>query len=949
MRPRITGSRTTGARITDSRPTGSRTTGARTAGSRTTGADSAGPGGARAAVMGSRTRGNAMLRMRRLLLRVVAGAAAGALAGLGVAQAAAPASAAGTATGSSAVTVSGRGEFKDMRFTVDQTTHLTSQAVTVSWSGGTPTTFAGTLFNTDFVQIMQCWGDDDGTVQSNPGPSRTQCQYGASPTTDRGSWPGNDYDDTRKVFYSADPANYGQDDRYGAANPNAPGEVPFKSVDGTVITSGTQNNAFFNRNTTNEVDFARTGADGTGKEYFEVQTANEAPHLGCGVPVTVNGGTKPRSCWLVIVPQGHLDLDGSPYADHSQVNAGSPVSSTNWKNRVAIPLGFNSVGTNCALGADERATIGSELAADAMTSWQAALCPTGTVYGYTELGEPDTRARLTADGSSGLAFTTRALGADTGTTAPSGQTVYAPVALSGTVIGFTVERRPKAGAPDSIRKLAGTKVESVDLTPRLVAKLLTESYRNSPWGAVLGDAAATGYDWAKNNSAGLASDPEFISLNPEFADLSVSETPSTDTDLITSLGHSDSARALWQWILADKDARGFLAGETDAWGAKVNPYYSTTASRNPTGIAFDPANSDDYPKSDPWCTIPPGTDATVKQCMTDFHPYVEDMHSGALHTRRADTLWKSSWDALANPPSFKSPGPQTVGSRFVITVTDAASAARYGLQTARLRNTAGTFVGPSASSLTAAATGVTGSGAPEITPATAGAEGAYPLAQLVYAAVRPAGIDAAARKDYAALLRYAAGDGQTSGADPGLLPGGYAPLSAALRTKATTAADALVDYKGPSPTPSGSGSTGGSSGGTTGGSDSAVSGGSGGGTDDTGTGGSTGGSTGGDGGSGATPSAGASSKPSAAASYDGGKAVETTALGTTPDDPANSLRYAVPVGAALGAVAGIGAPFAGGGRLRLPLRVPLPGGRAVTVPAVALPEWLRKRLPSGRS
>lgn len=115
-----------------------------------------------------------------------------------------------------------------------------------------------------------------------------------------------------------------------------------------------------------------------------------------------------------------------------------------------------------------------------MTSWQAALCPTGKVFGYTELGEPDTRARLTSDGSSGLAFTTRALGADTGTTAPTDSTVYAPTALSGTVIGFTIERRPKAGASDATRRLAGTKVESIDLTPRLVAKLLTESYRNSP-------------------------------------------------------------------------------------------------------------------------------------------------------------------------------------------------------------------------------------------------------------------------------------------------------------------------------------------------------------------------------------------------------------------------------------------------------------------------------------
>ncbi|MFJ9100493.1 hypothetical protein ACIRJM_18670 [Streptomyces sp. NPDC102405] len=872
-----------------------------------------------------------MKSMRRVLARLVAGAAVGALAGLAVAQAAPSA----TAAASSSVTVSGRGEFKDMRFTVDQTTHLTSQAVTVSWTGGTPTTFAGTLFNTDFVQIMQCWGDDDGTVPANPGPSRTQCQYGASPTTDRGSWPGNDYDDTRRVFYSADPTNYGQDNRFGAGNPNAPGEVPFKPVSGATVTTNTQNNPYFNRNTTNEVDFARTGADGTGQEFFEVQTANEAPHLGCGLPVTAGGTTRPRGCWLVIVPQGHLDLDGKPYADQSQVSAGSPVSSTNWANRIAIPLGFNPVGTNCALGSAERPTTGSELAADAMTSWQAALCPSGRVYGYTELGEPDARARLTNDGSSGLAFTTRALGADEGTTAPSGSTSYAPVALSGTVIGFTIERRPRAGAPDAVARLAGTKVESIDLTPRLVAKLLTESYRNSPWGAVLSGTAAKGYGWAKNNPAGLATDPEFIALNPQFAYLSVAETPATDTDLLTSLGHSDSARVLWQWVLSDKDARQFLAGVSDDWGMRVNPYYATNADLNPTGAAFDPSRTDDFPKSDPWCTIPPGTGATQKQCMIDFHPYVDDMHSGALHTRRADGLWKSTWDPLASPPAYKSPGPQTVGSRFLITVTDAASAGRYGLQTARLRNAAGRFTAPSAGSLTAAAASASGKGLAEITPTGAKAKSAYPLAQLVYAAARPADLDAAARKDYAALLRYAAGDGQITGADPGRLPTGYAPLPEKLRARATAAAHALVAYKGGNSSGGGS-SNSSSAGGDTGGS-----------SDSSSTGGDPGGSSGGDTAAGGTGAAagGASASPAASASYDGGDAVHTTALGTTPADPANALRYAVPVGAALGAAAAAGAPFAGGSRLRLPLRVPLPGGRTVTVvPALALPKRLRKLL-----
>lgn len=672
--------------------------------------------------------------MRRLLARLGAGAAVGALLGGLVAQAAQPAVAADPEN--SSVSVKGRGEFKDMTFTVSQTKHLTSQAVTVSWKGGTPTTFAGTQFNTDFVQIMQCWGDDDGSVSGNPGPSRTQCQYGASPTTGRGNWPGNALDDTRNVFYSADPSNYGQDDQYGAANPNSPGEVPFKSVDGTLVTGNLQNNRLYNYNTTNEADFARTSADGSGKEFFEVQTAYEAPHLGCGMPVTKNGHTVPRSCWLVIVPQGHLDLDGKPYADHTQVNAGSPVSSTNWKNRVAVKLDFNEVGATCPLGSDERPTSGSELAADAITSWQAALCPSGTVYGYTELGEPDARARLENKGDSGLVFTTRPLNA-------TDDASYAPVALSGVVIGFTIERRARAGAPDSVRKLTGTKVESIDLTPRLVAKLLTESYRNSTWGSVTGSASspvvAKGYGWALKNPDGLASDPEFLKYNPEFAQLSVSETPATDTDLITALGHSDSARAVWRWIASDRDARRFLAGIPDDWGMTVNPYYSTNADLNTSGV-FDPAR-DDFPKSDPWCTVPQGAETKQEQCMTDFHPYVDDMHSGAVHTRRADTLWKSTWDDLASPPAYKSPGPQTVGSRFVLTLTDAASANRYSLQTARLLNAAGEFTAPTAKTLTAASASASGTLVREIDPATAEAKNAYPLTQLVHAAVRPAALD----------------------------------------------------------------------------------------------------------------------------------------------------------------------------------------------------------------
>lgn len=855
-------------------------------------------------------------RLLPALRRIAAGAAVGALLGGLAAQAAQPATAA--SNDNSAMTVSGRGEFKDMKFTVGQTAHLTSQAITVSWTGGKATTFAGTQFNTDFVQIMQCWGADDGTIPSNPGPPRTQCQYGASPTTGRSSWPGNGYDDSRSVTYSADPSNYGQDNRYGAGGAFGQGEVPFKSVDGTLITSGTQNNKLYSYNTTNEVDFARTNSDGTGKEFFEAQTAYEAPHLGCGASTSAA-----RACWLVIVPQGRLDLDGRPYADQTQVNAGSPVSSTNWANRVAIKLNFNKVGSTCPLGADERSTVGSELVADAMTSWQSALCATGTgaVYGYTQLDEPDARDRLAGSGGkTGLAYTTRAVDAAGGVT-------YAPTALSGTVIGFSIERRAKSTAPDSIRKLNGTRVESINLTPRLVAKLLTESYGNSLWDAITtkyvdGVAtihAAKGYGWARTNPTGLASDPEFLKYNPEFAYLSVSETPATDTDLITTLGQSDSARAVWKWIEADKAARRFMAGIPDEWGMTVNPYFSTNTDQNRSGAPFA-LSRDDYPKSDPWCVIPTGSDADYKQCMTDFHPYVEDMHAGALHTRRADVLWKSTWDALSTPPAYKSPGPQTVGSRFVITITDAASAARYDLQTASLRNAKGTFVAPSAKSLLAAAKSATGDTVAEIDPATVTGRTAYPLAQLVYAAVRPSTITAAARKDYAALLDYAAGAGQTTGTGPGELPPGYAPLTSALRTQARTAAAAIAGWK---PAAGSDGSTPAETTGSDG-------------TDGVGAGTGT---------TATDPAASTSPVASSSPSFDGGAAVQVTANGTTPADPASTLRYAVPVGAALGAAAALGAPFAGGAKPRvpLPLRIPLPGGRSLTVlPRVTLPARLRR-------
>jgi len=81
----------------------------------------------------------------------------------------------------SAVTVSGRGDFADLKVTVSQTKNLINQTVIVSWTGAKPTVDS-VEFYSNFLQIMQCWGDGPA------GPDRSQCQFGASGVSRNNPW-----------------------------------------------------------------------------------------------------------------------------------------------------------------------------------------------------------------------------------------------------------------------------------------------------------------------------------------------------------------------------------------------------------------------------------------------------------------------------------------------------------------------------------------------------------------------------------------------------------------------------------------------------------------------------------------------------------------------------------------------------------------------------------------
>ncbi len=648
----------------------------------------------------------------------------------------------------------------------------------------------------------------------------------------------------------------------------------------TVSGIDTLKNQFYDNTTTNEITYARTRANGTGQVFFEAMTYREAPGLGCGQKLTsgTNAG-RPRSCWLVVVPRGEAEVDGTAragvLAQGTHRLDTSPLSTTNWAARLVVPLQFVAVGNVCPLSAAERETAGVESAAEAVLRWQPALCANnGPVFGYSQT--PDATAQRTlATDTPGLVFVNGPAGAP-----PSDRVYrYAPIAVSGLAIAVSVDRQTGPLATDHSRD--GEPVAQLNLTQRLVAKLLTQSYR---FGAP-GNGTA---NYLQKNVDNITLDPEFRAANPDLS----SATFSGGIDLIAPLGNSSATDLLWQWVTADQAAADWLAGLPDPWGMRVNPFYQGMSLPRP-----------DFPKVDPYCATP--VDGAPPLCSLDEHPYAQDLHEAARSAVRGDSLARTFWDANGKPPAWKKRSLQLLGRRQLLAVTDTATAARYGLVTARLRNSAGVFVAPTSSALSSALTVARPSGTTGVVtadPASSQAA-AYPLPLVTYAVAAPGILTVADAKAYAAFIRYAVGSGQQPGLAPGTLPEGYLPLPTSMRTAALTAATAIQKRVGPPPvTSSGSSST--STGGSTG---------------STGTGGGSG-TTGGGGGTTAAPSSEPSVDPSATgtpsglpvttpSAGDGSSSTPITGASTAADsESAGRSRFALAISLILGLAAALVGP-----------------------------------------
>jgi hypothetical protein len=613
--------------------------------------------------------------------------------------------------------------------------------------------------------------------------------------------------------------------------------------------------------------YAATGTDGTGQATFIVSTQQQNASLGCSDQL---------ACELVIIPimgvgcdatASALPLEDRPPADEAAADDtacrsaghydpgelfssafgkgdGDPAvsgalwwSASNWRNRITVPITFAAPPNACDI-LDTRTPLdiyGSELMDQATLQWTAEFCkdPRKFKFRHVRTGEPQAKSAL-AGGAIDAAFVSRPP-----STGYVGPTVSAPVAVTGFAVTFTVDDNNKR------------EVINLKLNPRLLAKLLSESYWAFPslkadYLALTPGSPGIEYKAMASNPQDMALDPEFQALNPGISSTVQFQSAGT---LLALSGNSDVMYALTSYINADPEARAFLNGQPDPWGMIVNPGYK--------GIALP---TEAWPLLDTFLSPDIDLDGCLRTDKGALAP-IPILPLVAAPVASLTTIAQAMQYSLANSNTIcvprlnqslqqiggtlKARGRQQPGSRFMLGITSVADAEFFGLRMAALQSyavvpdlkakftddTGRHFVVPSDSGMIAALKlstfdKPTGTWPISYTKLrTAAGQNAYPGTLVVYAAIPTRGLAAADAAHFAQLLTFAATDGQQPGITDGQLPAGYVPMTAAnglgalvaYTQRAAVAVGAQTGAVPPLTTIPGHPATGGNNGGNSGG------------------------------------------------------------------------------------------------------------------------------------
>ncbi len=478
---------------------------------------------------------------------------------------------------------------------------------------------------------------------------------------------------------------------------------------------------------------------------------------------------------------GQFSPGSSNFANEGVDQAVSPTlwwSASNWANRFTIPITFGLPPDTCDV-LDPRAPTGfygSELMAQAALQWSPAYCLSKKRFKF-QLNQMSDAAgwNLMQSGIGPAAFVSsphRRTSDD-----PVG---FAPTAVTGFAIGYNIDKPDNAGEFTDLR-----------LNPRLVAKLLTQSY--------LGSDLGRGHPGIGSNPLGIMNDPEFIALNPGLSQIS----QESGAALLSLSNDSDVIEQLTGWIAQDPTAMDFVNGKPDPWGMKVNPAYKKIKlprSEWPLLDAFVPTTNNLCRQNNPavyftQLAAPVTALRKIAEALLDGWPNVQtrcdaDVSAGGWKLGRLDR--------------------QSYGTRFMLGLVSLGDAARYGLRTAALQTKKSTYVVPDEDSLAAAVDLME----PQV-PSTGGKGGdaetedarllakpkadspdlseigrpfvldqadvrrsgkAYPGTMVVYTAAKLQNLLQDDADKVAQFIRTATTEGQKAGTGNGELPGGFLPI-----------------------------------------------------------------------------------------------------------------------------------------------------------------------------
>lgn len=722
--------------------------------------------------------------------------------------------------------VSGADQIVDTRhfsLRIDQTTQLRErQEINVSWSGAHPTGGLVADQNSELaaeqeypVVLMECRGVDSPNAPANQQLSPSTC-WTETPQERQQSSYSNNFPPYRMDRYAAVAdrgAIVGEPSPLPATcnsyNSGIQRWVPFDAADGTVYSGGPLGCAGLPPEAVNfeqslqpsNTTYGISDLNGNGSTSFVLSTDAANASLGCSATV---------ACSLVVIPIVGISCDvqaaGSPPEDQPPANIQPSIfnlcsatgnyqpsqasygtssnealavsgllwwSASNWRNRISVPLGFAPSPNACDLANNSKPLYfyGSESMSQATQQWAPYFCLNPQLFKiqHVQTGEPEAK-NLLAQGSVEAAL--QAAPPAASFTTP---TVQAPVALT----GFSVSYRIDDGS--------GQPYTNLKLTPRLLAKLLTESYPSAP-------SIRDAYPALANNPLDIGVDPEFQALNPGIPPPVFYTVPAATIFTVSS--QSDVIWALTSYINSDPTARAWLNGQPDPWGMTINPTYKgiqlpvenwPLLDTFAQGVTYNPLYNPCFAANPvpflPQVAAPTSTVASVTLNMQFgiANSQVQCVNAGEVNQK------------------LGSLGRENPGERFLIGITPLADADRYLLNSAALQTqvspSAATkftdaggraFVAPTEASLGAAAALLT----PNVSEGTwdmpykdfqadPAAAGAYPGTLLMSADVPTTGLSSVDAQKYATFLNFAVTTGQTPGVGQGQLPPGFLPMTGA--------------------------------------------------------------------------------------------------------------------------------------------------------------------------